>query len=550
MDPYADIEGYLARHERKELVRFALVGSVDDGKSSLIGRLLHDTHGVYEDQLRAVEKASKTKGEHEIDFSLFTDGLKAEREQGITIDVAYRYFSTERRKFIIADTPGHEQYTRNMATGASTADIAVILIDARLGVLPQSRRHATIASLLGIRQLIVAVNKMDLVGYDERVFRDLERDLGAVLGGLSFDGASFVPVSATKGDNVVHASDKTPWYAGQTLLGLLDALPVTRAAEAEAPLRFPVQTVLRPHLDYRGFAGWVARGTVRVGDPVMVLPSGRTTHVAAVDTFEGSLTHASAPLGVVLRLSDEVDVSRGEMIVAREEPPSATRDVEATLVWLSERAFDPTRKLLCKHTSRWVPARIASIVGRLSLVTQELEPAERVALNDIVRARVHAARPIFCDPYGSCRATGAFVLVDVLDNATVAAGMIERAHEASPRRAEGRPTQIERAERFGHRAALVRLAGDAFGVERALFERGIVALALSGDGSPPDVAARLIEANVVVLVADASDEAFEAIVRMAGAVVTIDLRSAPGDPASHVATAVALPESVAGGGGI
>ena len=552
-DALTDIEGYLARHEQKELVRFALVGSVDDGKSTLIGRLLHDTHGVYEDQLAAVKKASKTRGEEEIDFSLFTDGLKAEREQGITIDVAYRYFSTERRKFIIADTPGHVQYTRNMATGASTADIAVILLDARLGVLPQSRRHAAIASLLGIKQLIVAVNKMDLVDYAEQPYRDLEAAFAPFLGRLAFDGVTFIPVSATRGVNVVHKSEHTPWYAGETMLGTLDSVSISKPQAADAtedPLRFPVQTVIRPHLDYRGFAGWVARGVARPGDEVMILPSGRRTRIASVETYEGALTHAPAPFSLTLRLTDEVDVSRGEMITAVDRPATASTDIEATLVWLSERAFDPSRKLLCKHTSRWVPARVARITGKLSLESLELESVAGIELNDIVSARVHLARPLFCDPYTACRATGAFVLVDALDNATVAAGMITSATEVAVRRAEGRPTAVERADRLGHRAGVFRLAGDLHGVERALFDRGIAAVALAGASLSPAAVAAVVEAGLVVLVAETDDAGFGSLSGAAAGRPVLDLRSAPGDVSAHIASAVALPETVSGGGGI
>ena len=546
-----DIEGYLARHEQKELVRFALVGSVDDGKSTLIGRLLHDTHGVYEDQLAAVKKASRGRVDEEIDFSLFTDGLKAEREQGITIDVAYRYFSTERRKFIIADTPGHEQYTRNMATGASTADIAIILLDARLGVLPQSRRHAAIASLLGIRQLVVAINKMDLVGYAESSFTGLKEAFLPFLERLAFDGVTFIPVSAKRGDNVVHKSDRMPWYGGETMLGSLDSLPVRRAAEGtEEPLRFPVQTVIRPHLDYRGFAGWVARGVARSGAEVMVLPSGRRTKIAGVDTFEGALTHAPAPLSVTLRLADEVDASRGEMVVDAHRPAVAATDVAATIVWLSERPFDPSRKLVCKHTSRWVPARIAEIVGRLSLESLEIEPLASITLNEIVSVRVHLSRPIFCDPYSDCRSTGAFVLCDALDNATVAAGMITSATEVAKRRTEGRPTPIERADRLGHWAGVFLLAGDLHGVERALFDRGIAAVALGGPAATPLVVQAVIEAGLVALVTEVDDAGFAELREAARGRPAVDMRSTPGDATTHIAASVALPETVSDGSGI
>ncbi len=548
--PLDDIEGFLARHEKKELVRFTTVGSVDDGKSTLIGRLLHDTGSVFEDQLRAVKKASRGRVEEEIDFSLFTDGLLAEREQGITIDVAYRYFSTERRKFIIADTPGHEQYTRNMATGASTADIAIILLDARLGVLPQSRRHAAIASLLGISQLVVAVNKMDLVSYDEAVFTALCREFGAFTEKLAFDGVSFVPVSAKRGDNVVSPGEGTPWYSGPTLLGLLDALPLKQASPDE-PFRFPVQFVLRPNLDYRGFAGMIARGVVRAGDTVVVLPSGKTTTVAAIDTFEGPLSHAPAPLSVTLRLSDEVDVSRGEMLADAASPPISSRDLTASLVWLSERAFEPGRKLLMKHTTRWVPARIAAVLGKRSLSTLELEKTDGIAMNDIVEARIHTTRPVFCDPYRASRATGAFILVDALDNATVAAGMISAAKPTSGRNVEGPVTAAERAERLGHRAALVRLAGEAARVERALFDLDVYAVVMEPIAAIPDVVARLVGAGLVVLLHDVDDATYEACARASVRggpfpPVELDMRATSGEIARHVLARIAHHE-VAGG---
>ena len=547
-DLWSDIEGFLARHEAKELVRFTTVGSVDDGKSTLIGRMLHDVGAVFDDQLRAVKKATAARvGDEEIDFSLFTDGLIAEREQGITIDVAYRYFSTETRKFIIADTPGHEQYTRNMATGASTADIAIILLDARLGVLPQSRRHAAIASLLGISQLIVAVNKMDLAAYAEARFEELCREFSAFTGKLSFEGVSFVPVSAKKGDNVVERSERMSWYAGQTLLGLLETLPI-RKASADEPFRFPVQTVIRPHLDYRGFAGWVARGIVRVGDDVMVLPSGRTTKIAGIDTFKGPLTQASAPLSVTLRLADEVDVSRGEMIVAKSVPPTATVELEASLVWLSERPHEPTRKLLMKHTSRWVPARVASLVGKLSLTTLDVQPASAIELNDIVRVRLSTARPIFCDPYLEGRDTGAFILVDAIDNSTVAAGMVEAPRESGRIERDGPVDLSERAERLGHRSALVRVASDGVRLERLLFHSEINALAVGH--THPEVVSSLVRAGTVVIVEAVSDESFLVLSRVVAPAIALDLRASSGDLARHVVAAVTGTPNEAGGSGI
>ena len=317
-----DVEEHLQRHQQKELLRLVVVGSVDDGKSTLIGRLLHDTHGVYDDQLLAVKRASSQAG-MEIDFSLFTDGLKAEREQGITIDVAYRYFATEQRKFIIADTPGHIQYTRNMATGASTANVALILIDARLGVLTQSRRHAYIASLLGIPHLLVCINKMDLVDFSREVYESISAEFRAFAGQLDFKDVSFVPVSALRGDNIVEKSGAAPWYTGPSVLSFLETVPIAADRDLDH-FRYPVQYVLRPHLNYRGFAGEIASGRVRRGDPILVLPSRRLTRVASIDAFEGSLESASAPLSVTLTLADEVDVSRGDMLVHPDDVPTST----------------------------------------------------------------------------------------------------------------------------------------------------------------------------------------------------------------------------------
>jgi bifunctional enzyme CysN/CysC len=477
----------------------------------------------------------------------FTDGLLAEREQGITIDVAYRYFSTETRKFIIADTPGHEQYTRNMATGASTADIAIILLDARLGVLPQSpqARDDRVAArhlAAGRRREQDGPRRLRQARFDE-----LKAEFAAFTAKLHFDGVSFVPVSAKRGDNVVAPSDRTPWYGGPTLLGLLETLPVRRARPDE-PFSFPVQSVVRPNLDYRGFAGFVARGIVRAGDEVVVLPSGRTTRVASVDTFEGSVTHAPAPLSVTLRLT-----RRGRRQPRRDDrrrssdPPVASCDVTATLVWLSERAFDPHRKLLLKHTSRWVPARVAAIEGRRSLGTLELEPTTAIQMNDIAVVRLHTTRPIFTDPYLVCRATGAFILVDALDNGTVAAGMVSSAIPMRGRRAEGPVSAEERAERLGHRAAAVALTGEAVRVERALFERGVFAVALEPQAALPEVVGRLCSAGLVVLLVDLDDaQRAECLSRAA---LALDMRATSGDVAQHILEIVTA-EQVDTGAGI
>src|SRR6478752_4515348 len=335
-----DILGYLKQHQQKELLRFVSVGSVAVGKSTLIGRLLHDTHGIYEDQLSAVKRASGRAG-MEIDFSLFTDGLKAEREQGITIDVAYRYFSTAKRKFIIADTPGHVQYTRNMATGASTANVAIILIDARLGVLPQSRRHAYIASLLGIANLAVCVNKMDLVAYDRGAYDRIRAEFSEFTKGLRFKDVSFFPISALAGENCVKRLGHTPWYEGPTVLEFLETVPISASRNFES-FRFPVQSVLRPNLDYRAFAGQIASGVVKKGDTVVSLPSGKKSRVRSIDIFRGELDAAFTPQSVAIRLTDEIDVSRGDMLVLESDLPTIAQRFVADVVWMSEKPLDPS----------------------------------------------------------------------------------------------------------------------------------------------------------------------------------------------------------------
>lgn len=511
IDPERDIHGWLAHHEQKELLRFVTVGSVDDGKSTLIGRLLHDTAAVFDDQLAAVRKATARRGgvdDEEIDFSLFTDGLAAEREQGITIDVAYRYFATERRKYILADTPGHVQYTRNMATGASTSDVAIILLDARLGVLPQSRRHAHIAALLGIPDLLVAVNKMDLAGYEQRVFERLRDEFSEFASGQPFKWVTFVPISARKGDNVVHRSQRTPWYEGETVLEHLERAPVSRGG-AEAPLRFPVQYVLRPHLDYRAFAGSVASGAVRPGDLVEVLPSGRQTRVKAVDLAGVEVAEALAPQSVALRLVDEIDVARGDMIVHLGRGPRSSERLVADLVWMTERPSDGARSYLVKHTTRVSPARVERVLSRVDMESLESVPASALGLNDIGRAVIRSARPLFADPYRQNRSTGAFILIDALTNETVAAGMVR--DESPP--AEGGPSASfispvgadERASRVGHPSALVWInlpapqestsigATLASALERALFDDGVLAATAHGDES------RVVGASLGVL---------------------------------------------------
>ena len=483
-----DVEEHLRRHQQKELLRLVVVGSVDDGKSTLIGRLLHDTNGVYDDQLLAVKRASTQAG-MEIDFSLFTDGLKAEREQGITIDVAYRYCATDKRKFIIADTPGHIQYTRNMATGASTANVALILIDARLGVLTQSRRHAYIASLLGIPHLLVCINKMDLVGFSREVFDRITSEFRAFASQLDFKDVSFVPVSALRGDNIVTKSSQAPWYDGPSVLSFLETVPIAADRNLDE-LRYPVQYVIRPHLNYRGFAGEIASGTVKRGDPILVLPSRRRTRVASIDTFEGSLESAASPLSVTLTLADEVDVSRGDMLVHPDDVPTVDRRFEATLVWMHERPLDLQKSYLLKHTSMMQRVEIEQLVHRTNLDTLQPEACSTLELNDIGTVRVHCHKPLYFDAYRKNRRTGAFVLIDSLSNGTVAAGVIRGKvqSDASAKDADGVGHSMvsprEREERLGQRGAVVLLSGlpgagkseIAYTVERLLYDRGHFAL--------------------------------------------------------------------------
>lgn len=480
------IREFLADEGQKDLLRFSTAGSVDDGKSTLIGRLLYDTQSVYEDQVRSIE-GKGTTAPGQIDFALLTDGLRAEREQGITIDVAYRYFSTARRKFIIADTPGHEQYTRNMATGASTADAAVVLIDASKGVLVQSRRHAYIASLLRVRHVLVAVNKMDLIGYDEAKFRAIEADFTSVLAQIAADTgtpveARFVPVSALAGDNIVHGSQAMPWYSGPSLLELLESLP-SSVDTRSTPFRFPVQRVLRPDHTFRGFAGQIASGTIRPGDTVTALPSKRSAAVARIVTYDGDLEEAVGPQSVTLVLDRELDISRGDLLVAAEAPATVAKSVKAALVWMDQRPLELHRRYLLKHTSHTVPAFVSSINHRTDIGNLKREPAKTLEMNGIAEVNIDLLRPIALDVYGENRSTGAFILIDAASNSTVAAGMIRAAFvnatdgEDEPSGATGPVTAQERGARWGHQGGVLELSGpiefiDA--VERSLFVVGVI----------------------------------------------------------------------------
>ncbi len=522
-----DIITFLKRHENKELLRFVSVGSVDDGKSTLIGRLLQDSGSVYEDHL--VDARGGTDGP--VDLARITDGLKAEREQGITIDVAYRYFTTAKRKFIIADTPGHIQYTRNMATGASTANVAIILIDARLGVLQQSRRHAYIASLLGIPHLLVAVNKMDLVDFDQARFDEICADFRNFARGLRFHDVTFVPISALLGDNVVEASDKTDWYEGDTVLGYLENVDIVSDRNLDQ-FRFPVQYVLRPHLDYRGFAGQIASGRVSVGDEVVVVPGNTRSRVKAIDTYDGELESAHTPLGVVLRLEDEIDISRGDMIVPVDNRPRVGRTFRAMMVWMAERGLDTGKSYLIKHGTRYLRADMSRVEYRVDLNTMEHAPAGSLGLNDIGCVTVTCHREIAYDPYPVNRGTGAFIVIDSMTNNTVAAGMIMHDEAAGDIDLTAQPhsgvSLRERAERLGHRGGVVWMTGLpaagkstlAYAVERRLFDLGCVPAVVDPDDGGDDLyetsdaiheavaeIRRLVDAGLLVVCAFTSGQA-------------------------------------------
>jgi sulfate adenylyltransferase large subunit len=508
------------------LLRFTTAGSVDDGKSTLIGRLLYDSQAVYEDQLASVRQASLHRGGGTVDLSLLTDGLRAEREQGITIDVAYRYFSTPNRKFIIADAPGHEQYTRNMATAASTADLTIVLIDARHGVLPQSRRHAYIATLLGIPHMVVAVNKMDQVGYSREVysricheFSEYATRLGdAVAAGHTRPVPVFIPISALKGDNVVRRSDAMSWYQGPSLLEYLETVPVA-APGNERILRFPVQYVIRSG-DFRGFAGQIVSGAMRQGDTVMVLPSGRTTRIHSIVTWDGNLPEASAPLSVTVRLEEEIDISRGDMLVSPDSQPSVAATVEATLVWMSERPLRAGRPYLLKHAAQTIRARVRADLFRIDMGSLAEEPVTALALNEIGRAALVTDRPLYFDPYRKNRATGSLILIDPITNQTVAAGMIAGSSDgagsagAAPLLWESGVNPVTLAERQirnGHKPALIRVPDEATArfLERNLFNRGFLVLVVDGK-TPYSVLSQLVlslnQGGYVVILAGTSEE--------------------------------------------
>jgi len=426
----SDIQAYLKQHENKELIRFFTCGSVDDGKSTLIGRLLHDSKMIFEDQLAAIENDSKKSGTtgDNVDLALLVDGLQSEREQGITIDVAYRYFSTDKRKFIIADTPGHEQYTRNMATGASTCDLAIILIDARHGVQVQTRRHSFICSLLGIKHILVAVNKMDLVDYSQERYQEIKKDYREFADELAFDDVRFVPISALNGDNVVEESANMPWYPGATLMKLLNTINV-ETDEKLTEFRLQVQYVNRPHLNFRGFAGTVASGHVRVGDSIVALPSGKESVVKSIVTFDGDLERADKGQAITLTLEDEIDISRGEMIVKKDCLPTSAKDISATVVWMHEDEFERGREYYIKQGSKMTTAHASSIDYRIDVNTMEKIKCTQLELNEIGIVNFEASEVLHFDAYDQNKSTGAFIIIDRLSNITVGAGMILHAIE-------------------------------------------------------------------------------------------------------------------------
>lgn len=492
------------KHSRNaELLRIATAGSVDDGKSTLIGRLLYESKGIYEDQLASVTKDSKRLKRDTIDLSFVTDGLKAEREQGITIDVAYRFFQTPKRNFIIADTPGHEQYTRNMACGASTADLAIILVDARKGILTQSKRHMVIASLLGVQNIVIAVNKMDLMDYSEKVFRDIIDQFKNFIDKINVSHIEYIPLSALKGDNVVEKSANMPWYIGMPLLSYLENVYITGSRNL-VDLRFPVQYVLRPDMNFRGYSGQIASGVMRKGDELLVLPSNRTSRIRSIVTYDGDLEYAFAPQSVTVTLEDEIDITRGDMLVRPGNIPKVQKELDAILVWMDQKSLETNKVYLVKHTSNLLKATVSKVNYRIDPNTLSREYVSDLKLNDIGRVTISLFKAIFCDEYTRNRKTGSFILIDPDTYATAAAGMvIERGRIKTASRLQGAGsvksknivkqdslvTQDDRASLLKQRPVTLWLTGlsgsgkstIAFGLEKKLIEAGHICYVLDAD---------------------------------------------------------------------
>ncbi len=504
-----DIDAYLAQHERKELLRFLTCGNVDDGKSTLIGRLLHDSKMIYEDQLAAVQAdsvKSGTTGAGKIDLALLVDGLQAEREQGITIDVAYRYFSTSTRKFIIADTPGHEQYTRNMATGASTCDLAIILIDARYGVQTQTKRHSFIASLLGIKHIIVAVNKMDLMDYSEAVFNKIKADYLVFTKTLDLHDIRFIPMSALDGDNVVNRSENMPWFSDEPLMDALNNIQIVNDHNF-SDARFPVQYVNRPNLDFRGFCGTVASGIFRTGDTVTALPSGKSSKIKSIVTYDGELAQAFPPMAVTFTLNDEIDVSRGDVLVGNERNVAIISDkFKATIVWMTEQPLISGRQYTIKLATRSVSGSVSMIHHRIDVNTLEHHDAKELKLNEIGACTVSVNAPVVIDPYKTNKGTGSFIVIDRLTNGTVGAGMITGSHDDE---LQGPVSAEERAARFSQLPATVLLTGTervdiAYQLERRLFDNGHATTVLESTATE-SVVNVIKNAGLIGLCTDADD---------------------------------------------
>ena len=510
-----DILGYLKQHENKDLLRFLTCGNVDDGKSTLIGRLLYDSKLIYEDQLQAVTRDSKKVGTtgDAPDLALLVDGLQAEREQGITIDVAYRYFSTEKRKFIIADTPGHEQYTRNMATGASTCDLAIILIDARYGVQTQTRRHTFISSLLGINNIVVAINKMDLVDYSEARFNEIQTEYANFvnqLGDRKPSNIIFTPISALNGDNVVNKSEHTPWYTGDTLMGTLESVEINRNS-AQNDFRFPVQYVNRPNLDFRGFCGTIALGDIHVGDRIVALPSGKSSTVKEIVTFDGNLEHAIAGQAVTLTLNDEIDISRGNVLVREDQArPEISRAVNATVVWMADQPLSIGKLYNLKVGTQTVPAKVTAIHYRTNVNTLEQVQVEQLELNAIANVTIEFDAPVVFDRYQDSRYTGSFIFIDRLNNVTIGAGMVEACVEWT---AHSTPVTAEdRAARLGQKPASITVSAKALenaqALENLLLQQGIVAIAKADLDAAQVALLRETGIAVITTVAESTDVSF------------------------------------------
>jgi len=504
-----DILAYLKQHENKELLRFLTCGNVDDGKSTLIGRLLYDSKMIFEDQLAAIENDSTKHGTtgEKVDLALLVDGLAAEREQGITIDVAYRYFSTDKRKFIIADTPGHEQYTRNMATGASTCDLAVILIDARYGVQTQTKRHSFIASLLGIKHVVVAVNKMDLLDFSEEKFEQIKADYNEFSKDLGLKDVHFVPLSALDGDNVVNRSERSAWYKGQTLMEILETVEINADRNLEN-FRFPVQYVNRPNLDFRGFCGTVASGIVRPGDAITALPSGKSSVVESIVTYEGKQQEAFIGQAVTITLEDEIDISRGDMIVKTSDVPATASRVNADIVWMAEDAMKPGKQYDLKFASTPNTGSISKVHHRVDVNTMERFDSEELKLNEIGLCELTLNKPVAFDPYKKNRATGAFIVIDRLTNVTVGAGMIVGEAEAESSEQLTAVSADEKANRFDQKAATIAFTGSnkhvlAGAVDRKLFSLGKAAALVSkddiGDNNACEIANIINQAGLIAL---------------------------------------------------